>query len=302
MKLYRHDSTGLGKLITELVRFGNITVGDRYLFDRRYGGICELIKNKNVRADKVAIGSLRCMWFTPDSSPIDRAVLYLHGGAYVGGDDTLNYTASHLAAALGLRVLAVDYRLAPRDPFPAAQHDALTAYYWLRSQGADEKNISVIGDSAGGGLALSLAMQLRENGEQLPSSLVLFSPWTDLTCSGVSYGFAHDPALRRNALKFAAKKYAGAFELDDPYISPLFGDLDGLPPTLIIAGTRELLLSDSVELAASLGKADNPGEIHVYNGMFHDFPCVMYFLSESRGALKTARKFINERIALCNGK
>ncbi|MBE6764490.1 MAG: alpha/beta hydrolase [Ruminococcaceae bacterium] len=300
MRLYRHNSTSWGRFFTGIVGLSNMTVEDRYLFAKRYGSICDLARDKSVRTDKVAIGSLRCYWFTPAGSPIDRAVLYLHGGAYIGGDETISYTASRLASALGMRVLAVDYRLAPKDPFPAAQHDALAAYYWLRSQGALEDNITIVGDSAGGGLALSLAMLLRDNGEQLPSSLVLFSPWTDLTCSGLSYGFARDPALRRNALKFAAKKYAGGRKLDEPYISPLFGDAQGLPPTLIFAGTRELLLSDSVELARNLNRENVSGEIHIYNGMFHDFPLIMYFLPETRSTMKIAKKFICDHMTVRN--
>lgn len=300
MKLYRHNSTSWGRFFTNMVGISNMTVKDRYLFTRRYGSVCELARDKSVRIDKVAIGSLRCYWYTPQGAPIDRAVLYLHGGAYIGGDDSLSYTASRLASSLGLRVLAVDYRLAPKDPYPAALHDALAAYYWLRSQGALEDNISLVGDSAGGGLALSLAMQLRENGERLPSSMVLISPWTDLTCSGVSYSFARDPSLRRNALKFAAKKYAAGRNLRDPYLSPLFGSFEELPPTLIIAGTRELLLSDSVELARNLNRADIKGDIHIYNGMFHNFPLILYFLPETKNALSTARRFITDHMTVHN--
>ncbi|MBP3414223.1 MAG: alpha/beta hydrolase [Clostridia bacterium] len=293
MKLYRHNCSRIGKFFTGVVGASYMTVEDRHIFDRRFDKLCDLARDRSVRMDSVIIGKLRCFWFTPHNAPIDRAVLYLHGGAYIGGRENIGYTASRLASALGTRVLAVDYRTAPKDPYPAAQHDALTAYYWLRSQGATEDNISIVGDSAGGGLALSLSMLLRENGDRQPSSLVLVSPWTDLTCNGRSYGFAHDPALRRNALRLAAKKYAGDFDLFEPYISPLFGSFESLPPTLIIAGTRELLLSDSVELARKLNRAGTPGDIHIWNDMFHDFPFIMYFLPESKRAMGIMKDYIS---------
>lgn len=296
MKLFRHPQSFSGKLARAAVAVGVHAVSDKDLFGTKFGAVSSLLVNRRVRREKVRVGTLSCGWYIPPCAPPDRAVLYIHGGAYIGGSDTLEYTASNLAASIGMRVLAVDYRLAPDYPFPAAQHDCLTAYYWLRSQGASEDKIAVLGDSAGGGLAVSLTMLLRDNGEVLPSSLILVSPWVDLTCRGKSYGFAHDPVLRRRLLTRAAESYSHGVSLRNPYVSPTFGNLRGLPPTMILSGTDEVLLSDSVELSRSMRKSGVLGEIHIFKGMFHDFPLTACWLHESRIAYKHIARFIDEQM------
>lgn len=226
----------------------------------------------------------------PDQ-PGDSAVLYLHGGAYcVGGSATHRAITSHLARDSGATVFAIDYRLAPEQPFPAASDDALTAFNWLLDNGYAPERIFIAGDSAGGGLTLATALQIRDQGLPVPGGLILLSPWADLSLSRRNDPQQPDEVMLSWAtLEHAAALYAGE-QRRHPLVSPLEADLDRLPPTLIIVGTDEILLGDSEALYRKMANAGTPVRLSVYRSMWHVFPI-------QAGALATANAAIAEMAA-----
>jgi acetyl esterase/lipase len=226
-----------------------------------------------------------CLALPEDEKDSRRAILYLHGGAFVAGN--MKYArgfAGILAAKTRQRVLSVAYRLAPEHPFPAALDDALTAYRYLLDKGWEARHISFTGESAGGGLIFSLCLKLKQLGLPLPAALVGISPWTDLTFGGESYrtNARKDPSLSEEALRSHAAAYAGGQERD-PLVSPIFGDLTGLPPSLLLAGGDELLLSDTLTLEARLRGSGCRCELCVEDGLWHVY--VLFSIPEARVAL-----------------
>lgn len=213
-----------------------------------------------------------------------RVVLYLHGGAYVAGG--LFYARGFgglLARDVGLRVYCAAYRLAPEHPFPAALDDARAAFQYLLDQGIAPRNILLVGESAGGGLCMALCLRLKDEGAPLPARVSVVSPWVNLMCAGASYVYNQrdDPSLSRTQLFDSARMYAGD-RLRSPYVSPLFGDMSGLPPVQIIVGGDELLLSDSLDLHAALKQANVKCTLHVESGMWHAYP--LFGVPESKEA------------------
>jgi acetyl esterase/lipase len=170
-------------------------------------------------------------------------------------------------------VFCFDYRLAPEHPYPAATEDAMRVWNYLMLQGYGARDIIVAGDSAGGNLALSLTLKLKEEGRLLPRGLVLMSPWTDLTASGKSHMTKADidPVLNAAYLQEMTHNYADGQNLKDPLISPLFGDYHDFPPTYIQVGSNEILLDDSVLLCKKLMKAKAFVKMDIFRGMWHVF-------------------------------
>lgn len=221
-----------------------------------------------------------------------KAILYLHGGAYVAGN--IQYArgfAGILANKTRQCVLSVAYRLAPEHPFPAALTDVLAAYRYLLDNGYTARHISFAGESAGGGLIFCLCLRLKQLGLPLPAALVGISPWTDLTFSGASYRLnaKKDPSLSEKALRRYAAAYAKGQERN-PLVSPVFGDLAGLPPSLLLAGGDELLLSDAEILAARLTDSGCRCELWVEDGLWHVY--VLYGISEAHAALDKIACFL----------
>ncbi|MDO4567164.1 MAG: alpha/beta hydrolase [Oscillospiraceae bacterium] len=238
--------------------------------------------------------NFKAAFVTPNEMPDSRRVLlYLHGGAYVAGG--LEYSlgfGSILALNTGIKTLCVGYRLAPEHVFPAAIDDALAAYERLL-ESYDAQNISLVGESAGGGLLLALMYRLKDENKPLPRSAVALSPWTDLTLSGESYTANEeiDPTLSKESLRFDARLYA-ADELKDPYVSPLFGLPTGFPKTLIYVGECEMLLDDSRRMAELLLRAGCDCELHIAEGMWHVY--VLFGMPESREALERISEFLKD--------
>lgn len=186
-------------------------------------------------------------------------ILYCHGGGYSTGSRLYARTlTTKLAETTSMDVLAFDYRLAPEHPYPAACEDAMKAWDYLMLLGYGARDVIVAGDSAGGNLALSLVLKLKEEQRLLPRGLVLLSPWTDLTASGKTHTTRAlvDPVLDADYLRKMTENYAAGRELTDPLISPLFGDFEGFPPTYIQVGDNEMLLSDSTMLHKKLVAAN----------------------------------------------
>jgi acetyl esterase/lipase len=201
--------------------------------------------------------------------------------------------------AAGLRTLAVEYRLAPEHPFPAAFDDALTAWRWLRKRGIAAGHIAVGGDSAGGGLTVGLLNRLRDGEQELPGCAWLVSPWTDLTMSGETLASKDtvDPLIHKSYLEELADAYLPAgMDRKDPRVSVLYADLRGLPPMLIQVGSAETLLDDSARFAAAAGAADVPVTLEIWPHMIHAWPMWNARLDAGRRALASAGAFIRRHL------
>lgn len=201
-------------------------------------------------------------------------ILYCHGGGYFTG--SLHYArllTTRLAIATSMDVLSFDYRLAPEFPHPAALEDAVTVWNQIMLKGYASRDIIVMGDSAGGNLALALGLKLKEQGRYLPKGFALMSPWTDLTSSGKSHidRAEVDPILNKEYLDKARYYYADEAKFSDPFVSPLFGDFAGFPPVYIQVGENEILLSDSTLLQRELKKQGVTASIDKFKGMWHVF-------------------------------
>jgi monoterpene epsilon-lactone hydrolase len=224
-------------------------------------------------------------------------VLYLHGGGFIIGSSTTHRgLTGHLAKASGCNVITPDYRLAPEHPFPAALDDAEAVYSALLEQGVAPKQIAVAGDSAGGGLTVALAMRLRDRQLPLPSSLTVFSPWVDLTQQHL-YAPEIEPVLQSRWTGKAAKLYGGAEALTNPLISPVYGDLRGLPPLLIQAGSEEMLLNDAERLAAAAQRDDVPTTLEIFNSLWHVFQIHSGQLDRATDAVADAGAHIRRHLA-----
>lgn len=229
----------------------------------------------------------------------DVAILYLHGGGYcVGSPQSHRGLISQLAAATGAQAYAIDYRLAPEHPVPAAVEDALAALAALEAKGIPPSHVIVAGDSAGGGLALATALRLRDAGKPLPAALYLISPWADLTLSGRAHKFrAHaDPILTTESLDEYAAAYVGSsIDRAGQDASPMLADLSGLPPTLIQVGADEILLSDSEVLQARAEAAGVMAALEVWPGMIHVWQIFYTMLSAGREAIADAGAWMSRR-------
>lgn len=243
------------------------------------------------------LDGMKAAWMRLDHPHQRRhAILYCHGGGYTSGN--LGYSrvlASKLTHVTGYDVLTFEYRLAPEHPYPAAVEDALRAWDHLMYLGYGARDITVVGDSAGGNLALVLCRQLRAQGRMLPSSLVLLSPWTDMTASGPSYTERQDidPMLTMDYIKAVRSAYADGLDLRDPNLSPLLGDFTGFPPTLIQVGTHEILYSDAEQLHQKLLETHIPSTFEVYEDMWHVFQ--MFPTKKSADAMAHISYFLLEQ-------
>jgi len=204
----------------------------------------------------------------------DRAILYFFGGGYVlGTPATRRKTAGHFALAAKARVLVPEYRLAPEHPFPAAIDDAVHAYQWLLEHGGEPSKTIVAGDSAGGGLAISTAIALRDRRLPMCAGIVALSPWADLTCTGetMTSRAAVDIECTRAGLLEMAGQYLNGTDPAQPLALPVFADLAGLPPLLCVVGGDEILLDDSIRLVRNAGTAGIDAMLFIAAGMQHIF-------------------------------
>jgi epsilon-lactone hydrolase len=243
----------------------------------------------------VTAGGVPSLVVSPGAG-FEPTVLYLHGGGYVIGS-AFGYQphAGALAAAAQTGILVPDYRLAPEHPFPSALEDARHAYLWLREQAPDPDGIVVAGDSAGGGLLLSLLLTLKRDGVPLPSAAVILCPWLDLalrTASGSDAPLATDEDVRR-----CVQAYLSGHPADDPIVDPLHADLSGLPPMLIQAATGDARLVDAKELAARAQDQGVDARLELFPVEAHAFQLFWSFLPEAADAMEAAGTFIRELAA-----
>jgi epsilon-lactone hydrolase len=227
----------------------------------------------DVELNPVDLDGVPGEWSMVPGTDPSRVLVFFHGGGYCSGSiRSHRRMATEAGRAAGVRTLAVGYRLAPENPFPAARDDALTAWHWLGKQGIDAAHIAVGGDSAGANLSVALINQLRADSEELPACAWLVSPWTDLTMSGstMTTKDAVDPLMHKGYLQELANAYVPAgMESNDPRISVLYADLHGLPPALIQVGSDETLLDDASRFAAAAGAADVPVTLEIWPHMIH---------------------------------
>lgn len=253
----------------------------------------------DVRVEAVDAGGVPAEWTTTPGARADRVLVFLHGGGYISGSLASH---RHSVALMGreaqARTLALDYRLAPEHPFPCAVEDALAGYRFLIASGIEPGAIAIGGESAGGGLALSLVLRLREVGEPLPACLWLSSPWVDLALTGASLTTKADvdPLIQEAYLQELARDYLHGTDPRDPLASPLYADLRGLPPILVQVGSAETLLDDAVRLAGALGMADVAVTLRTYPGMIHAWHLFHQQLAEGREAIAEGGRFVDRHM------
>jgi acetyl esterase/lipase len=242
----------------------------------------------------VSDAPLRGEWLSPET-PSDITILYLHGGGYYFcSPATHRNLVFAFARRSGARIFSLDYRLAPEHPFPAAFDDALAAYRKLIADGVAPQSLVIAGDSAGGGLALAALLALRDAGDPLPAGAVLFSPWTDLAATGASVttNNGRDPMFYGRAIAPAGKLYTGNADVRNPYVSPLYGRFDGLPPLLIQAGDTEVLFDDSTRVAENARAAGVSVQFEILPNMPHALQMLAPFVPEANQALEHAAQFV----------
>lgn len=254
------------------------------------------LRTRGVRIDPVRDAQIRGEWITPEQSA-EGVILYFHGGGYAGGSAARNrpITAA-LARLTRRRVFSLDYRLAPEHRFPAALDDAVAAYRWLLEQHVVPHTVALGGDSAGGGLALATLLRARDDGLPRPACAVCFSPWTDLTGTGESLRFNEGrcATFHPENIEQFARAYLGGASPSDPYASPLFADLGGLPPILLQVGSIELLLDDARRVHEKVVKAGGASRLEIFDGVCHVWQMLDGFLPEARAALRQAAAFVND--------
>ena len=254
----------------------------------------------DVAAAPVDAGGVAATWFTAQDGARDRVLLYLHGGGYVlGSVRSHRPLIERLARSCACRVLALDYRLAPEAPFPAAVDDAVAAYRWLLAQGTSAAHIAIAGDSAGGGLTLAALVALRDAGDPMPACAVPISPWTDMEGTGASMETraAVDPMVQKAALIGLAETYLNGADPKHPLASPLHADFTGLPPLLIQVGDAETLLDDSTRLRAKLAAGGVEATIEVWDEMIHVWHLFAPMLDKGQEAIDRVGAFVRGHIA-----
>jgi acetyl esterase/lipase len=227
----------------------------------------------------------------------EKVIFYTHGGGYVTGNCTDHRMhVAKFVKATGISALLYDYRLAPEHPFPAAIQDTLTAYRWLLGYVLAE-NIIIVGESAGGGLCLASLLAIRDKGLPLPAAGVALSPWTDLKCTGDSYRTnASRDISTLGSWEVWGSYYVGANDPCHPWISPLYGDLLGLPPILIVVGDHEILLDDSRRFAQKATATGVEMTLSVWEGMVHCFPLLAPMFPEATQAWNETIGYIKKHL------
>lgn len=254
---------------------------------------------EGVGVEEAAIGGISAEAHTPPDHGAG-VLLYLHGGGYaIGSPASHRHLIGALAAASRTRAYALDYRLAPENPFPAALDDAVAGYRGLLASGVSPASIAIAGDSAGGGLTVATLLAVRDAGEPLPAAGVCISPWTDLTITAGSYRThaKRDPLVFEEDIKRWGEAYLGDADPRAPLASPLFADLAGLPPLLVQVGSEEVLLDDSVRLVERAKKAGVDASLEVWDDMIHVWHWFGEYLDEAAAGVDRIGKFLAGRLS-----
>ena len=249
------------------------------------------IKEENIKG-------IHSEWIIPENANREKMILYVHGGGYISGscNDHRGFV-SKFAKKCGLLTLQFEYRLAPEYPFPDGLNDSMAVYKWLLENDFKPKNIIIAGESAGGGLTLALLLALKKYNIPMPAAAVAISPWTDLTCSSDSYKTKNKVSVAPiDSWQVFSKHYVGNNPADLPLISPLFGDLQGLPPVFINSGEDDELFEDGEKFYQKARKAGVDITFRAGKGMVHCYPLLDPFFKEATEAMQEICDFIKERI------
>ena len=254
---------------------------------------------RGVAIQSTDIENIKCEWHVPAGCEHAPVIFYLHGGAYVmGSPATHRRLVSHIARAAKMRAVVPDYRLAPEHRFPAALEDSLKVYRNLVNNGLEAKRIAIGGDSAGGNLAASTLLALRDAAETLPSACFLMSPWLDMTGEGESLRTRAgiDPWFRPEHLAPTAGKIFSDADKRNPLVSPVFADVSNLPSVLVHVGDHEILLSDSTRFVDNISRAGGEVELRVWPGMWHVFQFFVGQMPESNQSIEHIAEFLRSKL------
>lgn len=284
---------------------GNIVAN--YLLDEVGNYILPDIHRKaapDIHFEKTQINGVPAYWVSgKKASGTDTVVVYLHGGGFVeGGGKVDGAIIFPVFEEMGIRGLSVDYRLAPKHPFPAAVDDTINLFLGLLEKGYRPDQIALTGDSAGATLALAATIALKDQGKPLPGAIAIISPATDLTIVGdtVATLSDSDPFNKIADVRSNAQKYAGHVPRDQPLVSPIYGNYKGFPPLLIQVGTRELLLSDAVRLERKARQAGVEVTLDIWEGMWHSWHMIWPEIPEARQACEEIAKFLEQHLVPSN--
>jgi monoterpene epsilon-lactone hydrolase len=251
----------------------------------------------DVTCEEVNAGGVPGEWITAPGAREDRVTYYLHGGGYVlCSVNTHREMISRISRAIGARALAINYRLAPECPFPAAVEDAVAGYKWLLSKGIEPRSIVVAGDSAGGGLTVAALVALRDADVPLPAAGICISPWADMECNGVAKLVGREGGIEYQGILKMAKTYVGDADLKTPLASPIHADLTGLPPLLIQVGGAEELIEDSILLEARAKECGVDVTLETWEDMFHVWHMYAPMLPEGQQAIDRIGEFVREKV------
>jgi len=298
-------------------RFFNFMMRKRHLFQGKlkkerfdfntsiadFRELCEKSANKysklpaGITIKPELIDGMKAEWIIPGGADLEKVILYVHGGGYVSGscNDHRGFVAK-FAKYCGVTNLLYEYRLAPEHPFPAALDDSVKAYNWLLDRGFKPKNIIIAGESAGGGLGLALLLALKDLNRALPAAAVAISPWTDLTCSSDSYRTKNKVSVApQDSWLVFSKYYVGNNPANQPLISPLFGDLKGLPPIFINAGENDELFEDGEKFYEKAREAGVDITFRAGVGMIHCYPLLAPLFREATAAMEEICAFIKQQ-------
>jgi acetyl esterase/lipase len=238
-------------------------------------------------------------WVTAPGANPDNVVLYLHGGGYaIGSIATHRGLAANISKAAGVRVLVIDYRLAPEHPHPAAVDDAVTAWQWLLKQGVDPARMVISGDSAGGGLTFATLIALRDAGEPLPACAVPISPWTEMEALSDSHTSRAeaDPMVGSDGLKIMADWYLNGQDARTPLAAPLHADLQGLPPIFVQVGDAEVLLDDATRIVEKAKAAGVDATCEVIPEGIHVLHAFAPLVPEANDAIDRLAAFVRQHL------